>query len=66
MFDKLTQQAKYTVSDLVKLAEDFYVSLGFEKMTESFWRDSMFIRPENREVQCHASAFDMFVPGGYR
>jgi peptidyl-dipeptidase A len=39
-----------------KVAEAFYVSLGFPPLPESFWTRSLFVRPRDREVDCHASA----------
>jgi peptidyl-dipeptidase A len=39
-----------------KVAEVFYVSLGFPALPESFWTRSLFVRPRDREVDCHASA----------
>jgi len=39
-----------------KVAEAFYVSLGFPSLPESFWTRSLFVRPRDREVDCHASA----------
>jgi peptidyl-dipeptidase A len=43
----------------VKVAESFYVSLGFPPLPESFWSGSLFVRPRDREVECHASAWDI-------
>ncbi|KAJ8307536.1 hypothetical protein KUTeg_015620 [Tegillarca granosa] len=45
--------------DLFQLAEDFYTSIGLYKMTPKFWNGSMIVRPDDREVQCHASAIKM-------
>ena len=42
-----------------KLAEDFYVSLGYNHLPPSFWEKSMLSRPTDREVVCHASAWDL-------
>ena len=59
-------KASYDACGLFKLAEDFYVSLGLEPMTETFWNKSMIVRPTDREVVCHASASRLFTPGDYR
>jgi peptidyl-dipeptidase A len=42
-----------------KVAEAFYVSLGFPALPESFWTQSLFLRPRDREVDCHASAWNI-------
>jgi peptidyl-dipeptidase A len=44
---------------MTKSAEAFYVSLGFPALPETFWQRSMLTRPRDREVVCHASAWDM-------
>ncbi|GMM66860.1 M2 family metallopeptidase [Alteromonas sp. MTD1] len=44
---------------MVKQAESFFSSLGFEELPETFWERSMFQKPEGRDVQCHASAWDL-------
>jgi peptidyl-dipeptidase A len=45
--------------DMVRSAEDFYVSLGFDPLPETFWERSQFSKPQDREVQCHASAWGL-------
>lgn len=44
---------------MVKIGEDFFSSLGFEPLPETFWERSLFTRPEDRDVVCHASAWDL-------
>ena len=44
---------------MVKQAESFFSSLGFEELPDTFWERSMFQKPEDRDVQCHASAWDL-------
>lgn len=44
---------------MAKIAEDFYVSLGMQKLPETFWQRSMLTRPRDRDVVCHASAWDL-------
>lgn len=51
---------KYDSQKMVKQAESFFVSLGFEPLPATFWTRSMFTRPRDREVICHASAWDFF------
>ena len=47
-------------------AEDFYVSLGMRKLPDSYWKKSQFIKPRDRDVVCHASAWDMDMAGDVR
>ena len=54
----LTRQ-KYDAKRMTQSAEQFYVSLGFPKLPETFWERSMLTRPRDREVVCHASAWQM-------
>lgn len=44
---------------MVKFAERFFVSLGLDPLPTTFWERSMFTRPRDREVVCHASAWDI-------
>src|SRR5580698_52660 len=44
---------------MVKFGERFFVSLGFDPLPETFWKRSMFVRPRDREVVCHASAWSI-------
>jgi peptidyl-dipeptidase A len=50
---------QYTPVSMVKSAEQFYISLGFERLPETFWERSLFEKPADREVQCHASAWGL-------
>lgn len=45
--------------DMVRAGERFYTSLGFAPLPETFWQRSMLVKPRDREVVCHASAWDM-------
>lgn len=40
-------------------AERFYTSLGMQKLPPTFWQRSLLTKPQDREVVCHASAWDM-------
>jgi peptidyl-dipeptidase A len=51
---------------MTRLAEDFYASLGMPKLPESFWTNTQFIQPRDRDVVCHASAWDMNFAGDVR
>ena len=44
---------------MTKQAEAFFSSLGFTPLPDTFWERSMFQKPEGRDVQCHASAWNL-------
>jgi len=45
--------------DMVRAGERFYTSIGLEPLPPTFWERSLFVRPRDREVVCHASAWDI-------
>jgi peptidyl-dipeptidase A len=45
--------------DMVHDGERFFTSLGFPPLPHSFWERSMFTKPRDRDVVCHASAWDI-------
>lgn len=49
----------YDEIKMVKQAESFFSSLGFAPLPDTFWQRSMFQQPEDRNVVCHASAWDI-------
>ena len=44
---------------MVKLGESFYTGLGMDPLPATFWTRSLFTKPRDREVVCHASAWDV-------
>jgi peptidyl-dipeptidase A len=44
---------------MVRYGEGFFTSLGFEQLPPTFWDRSLFAKPVDREVVCHASAWDI-------
>jgi peptidyl-dipeptidase A len=44
---------------MVRFGEGFFSSLGFAPLPDSFWQRSLFTQPRDREVVCHASAWDI-------
>jgi peptidyl-dipeptidase A len=50
---------KYDEVKITRQAESFYTSLGFPALPASFWERSMLKQPRDRDVQCHASAWQM-------
>jgi peptidyl-dipeptidase A len=45
--------------ELVRIGERFFSSLGFEPLPDTFWERSLFVKPRDREVVCHASAWNV-------
>ncbi|PPJ42217.1 MULTISPECIES: M2 family metallopeptidase [unclassified Pseudoxanthomonas] len=68
--DKLFQaerEAQLQVAkQMTERAQDFYTSLGMPKLPESYWTKTQFIKPMDRDVVCHASAWDMNMTGDVR
>ena len=56
---KLLVDAGYDPVRMVKTGEAFYSSLGFAPLPQTFWERSLIVRPQDREVVCHASAWDL-------
>jgi len=50
---------KYDSKAMVKLGEAFFKSLSMPALPDSFWERSLFEKPRDREVVCHASAWDL-------
>src|SRR5450755_1764197 len=53
-------KAKHTDAiGMVKYGEGFFTSLGFAPLPKTFWERSLFTKPADRDVICHASAWDV-------
>ncbi len=48
-----------TPLDMVHYGERFFMSLGFAPLPATFWERSLFVKPADRDVVCHASAWDI-------
>jgi len=57
--DKQLKAQKWDSVRMTRSAESFYTSIGFQQLPQTFWQRSMLVRPRDREVVCHASAWDM-------
>jgi peptidyl-dipeptidase A len=51
---------------MVRIGERFYTSVGFAPLPKTFWDRSLFVRPRDREVVCHASAWDVDLEADLR
>ena len=56
---KIIEEKGLDEIDMVKYAEDFFLSIGFEPLPDTFWERSLFVKPRDRSVVCHASAWNL-------
>ena len=56
---ELLTAKNYDPLKMVRGGEGFFSSLGFAPLPETFWQRSQFVKPQDREVVCHASAWDI-------
>jgi peptidyl-dipeptidase A len=56
---ELLQKKKLDPKAMVKYGEGFFTSMGFAPLPPTFWQRSLFTKPADREVVCHASAWDV-------
>jgi peptidyl-dipeptidase A len=56
---KILVDRKTDSQGMVKYGENFFKSLGFAPLPETFWERSLFTKPADRDVVCHASAWDV-------
>jgi peptidyl-dipeptidase A len=55
----LLQKKNTDAIGMVRYGEGFFVSLGFDSLPATFWERSLFVKPRDRDVVCHASAWDV-------
>jgi peptidyl-dipeptidase A len=48
-----------TPVQMARYGERFFTSLGFDPLPQTFWERSLFVKPRDREVVCHASAWNI-------
>ncbi|MFQ5926738.1 MAG: M2 family metallopeptidase [Terriglobia bacterium] len=63
---ELLKAKKVEAREMVRYGERFFTSLDFEPLPESFWQRSLFTKPADRDVVCHASAWDVESPQDLR
>ena len=54
----------WKIEDMYRLSEKFFADLGMDNMTETFWTNSILEKPDDRNLTCHASAWDFFDNAG--
>jgi len=56
---QIMQGRRFDAPTMVRYGERFYTSLGLKPLPDTFWTRSLFTKPRDREVVCHASAWDV-------
>src|SRR6202008_2329732 len=56
---ELLKKKNLDAKGMVKYGEGFFTTMGFESLPPTFWQRSLFTRPADRDVVCHASAWDI-------
>ncbi len=56
---KIINEKSLSEIEMVEYAEDFFISMGFKPLPETFWERSLFVKPRDRAVVCHASAWNL-------
>ena len=56
---QLLRAKKVDAKGMARYGEGFFVSLGFDSLPATFWERSLFTKPADREVVCHASAWNI-------
>jgi peptidyl-dipeptidase A len=57
--NKVLVAKNYDALKMVKTGEAFFTSLGLPPLPDTFWTRSLITRPQDRDVQCHASAWNL-------
>ena len=56
---KILKEKNIDEIEMTKIAENFFISLGFQPLPDTFWERSLFVKPQDRSVVCHASAWNL-------
>ncbi len=56
---RILRRKRVDAIQMVRYGEGFFTSLGFDPLPASFWERSLFKKPADRDVVCHASAWDI-------
>jgi len=56
---EVLQSRQIDAKEMVRYGERFFTSLGFDPLPETFWTRSLFTKPADRDVVCHASAWNI-------
>jgi peptidyl-dipeptidase A len=56
---EILKKKQLDAKGMVKYGEGFFTSMGFAPLPQTFWERSLFVKPADRDVVCHASAWDI-------
>ena len=56
---EILKERKTGEKEMVRIGERFFTSLGFAPLPQTFWERSLFTKPRDRDVVCHASAWSL-------
>merc|ERR1712038_1348606 len=59
-------EQKIDARKIFEISEEFFIQLGFDPMTDVFWNKTQYTKPKDRDVVCHASAWDMMAKDDFR
>ena len=60
------KEQNYTVLKMFQTGDDFYATMGLNRVPDTFWNRSMLEKPDDRDVICHATAWDFYDAKDYR
>ena len=63
--DEMIKQG-YTQLSMFQKGDEFFQSLNMTKLPKSFYEKSILVKPEARELVCHASAWDFYIDSDVR
>lgn len=63
--DEMVKQ-EYTPLSMFQKGDDFFQSINMTALPKSFYEKSILIKPEGKELVCHASAWDFYIKGDVR
>ena len=56
---RILKRKRYTPTKIVETGDKFFQSLGMPALPDTFWKRSLITKPKDREVVCHASAWNL-------
>lgn len=63
---KTMKEQNYTALRMFQMSDEFFRSLNLTAMPEKFWQNSIIEKPTDREIVCHASAWDFYDGEDFR
>ncbi|XP_076253432.1 angiotensin-converting enzyme-like [Rhynchophorus ferrugineus] len=60
------RKQNYTATKIFRTAEEFFKSINLSEMPDTFWQRSILEKPADREIVCHASAWDFYDQKDFR